>query len=72
LREAPRPLLRAKGWVRTDRHGLVLVQLAGRRVRYDTQARPPAGVDAPSLVLIGLRGAIDPAAMDVWLAPAAA
>ncbi|QKH39186.1 GTP-binding protein [Achromobacter pestifer] len=72
LREAPRQLLRAKGWVRTDRHGLVLVQLAGRRVRYDTQARPPADLDAPSLVLIGMRGAIDPASVDAWLAPAAA
>ena len=72
LREAPRQLLRAKGWVRTDRHGLVLVQLAGRRVRYDTQARPPVDLDAPSLVLIGLRGAIDPANMDAWLAQASA
>ncbi|MGS1107292.1 CobW family GTP-binding protein [Achromobacter anxifer] len=72
LREAPRQLLRAKGWVRTDRHGLVLVQLAGRRVRYDTQARPPADLDEPSLVLIGLRGAIEPADVAAWLAPAAA
>lgn len=72
LRELPRQLLRAKGWVRTDRHGLVLVQMAGRRVRYDTQARPPADLDAPSLVLIGMRGAIDPAEVDAWLAPAAA
>lgn len=72
LRDAPRQLLRAKGWVRTDRHGLVLVQLAGRRVRYDTQARPPADLDEPALVLIGMRGAVDPAGMDAWLAPAAA
>ncbi len=72
LREAPRQLLRAKGWVRTDRHGLVLVQLAGRRVRYDTQARPPVDLDAPALVLIGLRDSIDPASVDAWLAPAAA
>jgi len=71
LREAPRQLLRAKGWVRTDRHGLVLVQLAGRRVRYDTQARPPADLDGPSLVLIGLRGAIKPVEVAAWLAPAA-
>ncbi len=72
LRDAPRQLLRAKGWVRTDRHGLVLVQLAGRRVRYDTQARPPEDLDEPSLVLIGMRGAVDPADVDAWLAPAAA
>ena len=72
LRQTPRQLLRAKGWVRTDRHGLVLVQLAGRRVRYDTQARPPAGMDEPALVLIGLRGAVDPDAVAAWLAPAEA
>jgi len=72
LRQAPRQLLRAKGWVRTERHGLVLVQFAGRRVRYDTQARPPAGPQQPGLVLIGLRGAVDPDAVAAWLAPAAA
>lgn len=72
LRQLPRPLLRAKGWVRTDRHGLVLVQLAGRRVRYDTRATPPAGLAEPALVLIGLRGAVDPDAVAAWLAPAAA
>lgn len=72
LRQMPRQLLRAKGWVRTDRHGLVLVQLAGRRVRYDTQARPPVGMAEPSLVMIGLRGAVDPSAVAAWLAPAAA
>ncbi|CAB3897467.1 CobW family GTP-binding protein [Achromobacter anxifer] len=72
LREAPRQLLRAKGWVRTDRHGLVLVQLAGRRVRYDTQARPPPDVQEPALVLIGMRGAVDPGEVAAWLAPAAA
>ncbi|RSF06019.1 CobW family GTP-binding protein [Achromobacter aegrifaciens] len=72
LRDAPRQLLRAKGWVRADRHGLVLVQLAGRRVRYDPQARPPEDLDEPSLVLIGMRGAVDPADVDAWRAPAAA
>ncbi|MDT4822256.1 putative metal chaperone YciC [compost metagenome] len=72
LRQMPRQLLRAKGWVRTDRHGLVLVQLAGRRVRYDTRARPPVGLDEPALVLIGLRGAVDPGAVAAWLAPAEA
>ncbi len=72
LRQAPRQLLRAKGWVRTDRHGLVLVQLAGRRVRYDTQARPPSDLQEPALVLIGMRGAVDPGEVAAWLAPAAA
>lgn len=59
LRRLPREVLRAKGWVRTDRHGWVLVQLAGRRVRFDTQARPPASLDGPALVLIGMREGID-------------
>ncbi|MGE8631131.1 CobW family GTP-binding protein [Achromobacter denitrificans] len=72
LRRLPRQLLRAKGWVRTDRHGLVLVQLAGRRVRYDARAAPPAGLREPALVLIGLRGAVDADAVAAWLAPAAA
>ncbi|MGE8702256.1 MAG: CobW family GTP-binding protein [Achromobacter sp.] len=56
LKQLPRDVLRAKGWVRTDRHGWVLVQFAGRRVRFDTQARPPAGQHEPSLVVIGMRG----------------
>ncbi|MFD4840706.1 CobW family GTP-binding protein [Achromobacter sp. NPDC058515] len=72
LRQLPRQLLRAKGWVRTGRHGWVLVQWAGRRVRYDTQARPPADLDGPSLVLIGLRGAIRIEEISALLAPAAA
>lgn len=56
LRQLPREWLRAKGWVRTERHGWVLVQLAGRRVRFDTQAARPAEVRTPSLVFIGMRG----------------
>ncbi|KAG0928431.1 hypothetical protein G6F31_017729 [Rhizopus arrhizus] len=72
LRQMPRQLLRAKGWVRTDRHGLVLVQWAGRRVRYDTQAAPPDGLGATGLVFIGLRDAIDPRQVSAMLAPATA
>lgn len=72
LRQLPRQLLRAKGWVRTDRHGLVLVQWAGRRVRYDTQAAPPDGLAAPGLVFIGLRDAVDPRQVSAMLAPATA
>lgn len=72
LRQLPRQLLRAKGWVRTDRHGWVLVQLAGRRVRFDAQARRPPDVDEPALVLIGMRGAIRIDEISAWLAPAAA
>lgn len=55
LRQLPRHWLRAKGWVRTERHGWVLVQLAGRRVRFDTQAQRPAEIERPALVFIGLR-----------------
>ena len=71
LRQLPRDVLRAKGWVRTDRHGWVLVQLAGRRVRFDTQAQPLAGLDAPSLVLIGMRGGMGIDEIAARLAPAA-
>ena len=70
LRQMPRQLLRAKGWVRTDRHGLVLVQLAGRRVRYDTRASPPTEAPPQGLVMIGLRGALDRDALAAWLAAA--
>lgn len=56
LKQLPRDVLRAKGWVRTSRHGWVLVQFAGRRVRFDTQARAPADRCEPSLVVIGMRG----------------
>ncbi|QVQ28629.1 CobW family GTP-binding protein [Achromobacter deleyi] len=72
LRQLPRQLLRAKGWVRTDRHGWVLVQWAGRRVRFDAEARPPADLDGPSLVLIGMRDGIAIDEVSSWLAPAAA
>lgn len=59
LKQLPRHVLRAKGWVCTGRHGWVLVQFAGRRVRFDTQARLPAGQREPSLVVIGMRGVTD-------------
>ncbi|WP_313620095.1 GTP-binding protein [Achromobacter sp.] len=71
LRQLPREVLRAKGWVQTQRHGWVLVQLAGRRVRFDTQAPPPASLDGPGLVLIGMRGGIDIDDVAARLAPAA-
>jgi G3E family GTPase len=71
LRRLPRHWLRAKGWVRTERHGWVLVQLAGRRVRFDTRAARPAGVRSPSLVFIGMRGTAQVDELDARLAPAA-
>lgn len=59
LKQMPRDVLRAKGWVRTDRHGWVLVQFAGRRVRFDAQAVVPDAPPAPGLVVIGMRGVTD-------------
>ena len=72
LRRLPRHWLRAKGWVRTERHGWVLVQLAGRRVRFDTQAARPSEVRSPSLVFIGMRGTTQGDELTARLAAAAA
>ena len=71
LKQLPRDVLRAKGWVRTSRHGWVLVQFAGRRVRFDTQARMPADQGEPSLVVIGMRGVTDMPAIAAQLDPSA-
>jgi len=54
LKQMPRSVVRAKGWVRTDRHGQVLVQYAGRRVRY-AHVQPAAPMPE-GLVLIAARG----------------
>lgn len=72
LRRLPRHWLRAKGWARTERHGWVLVQLAGRRVRFDTQAARPSEVRSPSLVFIGMRGTTQGDELTARLAAAAA
>lgn len=72
LRQLPRHWLRAKGWVRTERHGWVLVQLAGRRVRFDTQAQRPAEIERPALVFIGLRGGAGGGEVAAHLSAAAA
>jgi G3E family GTPase len=73
LKQLPRHVLRAKGWVRTDRHGWVLVQFAGRRVRFDTQASAAQALEpeAPALVVIGLRGVTDMQAIGAHLDRAA-
>ncbi|MFY3135537.1 CobW family GTP-binding protein [Achromobacter xylosoxidans] len=71
LRQLPRHWLRAKGWVHTERHGWVLVQLAGRRVRFDTQATRPVDARSPSLVFIGMRGMAQGDELPARLAPAA-
>jgi len=57
LRQLPRTLLRAKGWVRTRQHGPVLLQWASRRLRWDPQAAAPTlpTPPGPALVFIGLR-----------------
>ncbi|MCD0502170.1 GTP-binding protein, partial [Bordetella petrii] len=64
LKRLPRSVVRAKGWVVTDRHGQVLVQVAGGRVRY-ARIQPSAALPA-GLVLIGARG-IDRAAIEQCL-----
>lgn len=55
LKQLPRSVLRIKGWVVTDRHGLAIVHLAGRRVRFERRA---GGQEASrnELVYIGLKG----------------
>lgn len=72
LRRLPRHWLRAKGWLRTERHGWVLVQWAGRRVRFDTQAARPDDACSPSLVFIGMRAMAHGDELTARLGPAAA
>lgn len=68
LKQLPRSVVRAKGWLTTDRHGQVLVQYAGGRVRY-ARVAPGAAVPA-GLVLIGARG-LDRGAVEGCLGRAA-
>ena len=56
LRGLPKTVIRAKGWVVTDRHGPALVHLAGGRVRI-TRAPHRPGAVANEVVYIGIRGA---------------
>jgi len=56
LKHLPRAVIRAKGRVVTDRHGPVVVQFAGRRVRFETGADAPTGGAPNHLIYIGLRG----------------
>ncbi len=58
LKQLPRAVIRLKGWVVTDRHGPVIVHLAGRRVRFEQSSSPrPAAADAQlnELVYIGIK-----------------
>ncbi len=66
LKSLPRTVIRAKGWVTTDRHGATLVHLAGGRVRFE---KLPGAVQVQrnELVYIGLRGQTPAAAVAVVL-----
>lgn len=58
LKQLPRAVIRLKGWVVTDRHGPVIVHLAGRRVRFEQPARDrvaTTGLAVNELVFIGLK-----------------
>ena len=61
LKSLPRSVIRAKGWVTTDRHGATLVHLAGGRVRFE-KLPGTVSIQRNELVYIGLRGQI-PAAV---------
>ncbi len=72
LKRLPRSVIRVKGWVRTDRHGPVIVHFAGRRVRFELLAGLDADFGAGAdnqLVYIGLRGEALDAAMAAALSP---
>ncbi|MGB6009261.1 CobW family GTP-binding protein [Castellaniella sp.] len=68
LRGLPKTVIRAKGWVVTDRHGPALVHLAGGRVRI-TRAPQRQGAVANEVVYIGIRGAGVGGAISEALAP---
>ncbi|WP_237173756.1 CobW family GTP-binding protein [Paracandidimonas lactea] len=77
LKSLPRAVIRVKGWVVTDRHGPVMVHLAGGRVRFEplptgvleTQRAGVLETPVNELVYIGLRGLNPRAAVDAALAP---
>jgi G3E family GTPase len=56
LKRLPRTVIRVKGWVTTERHGRVIVHLAGGRVRFE-RVSSKAGAAMNELVYIGIRGA---------------
>lgn len=73
LKSLPRTVIRAKGWVVTDRHGPTIVHLAGGRVRFERLPVSTA-IQSNELVYIGLRGqkprAAVVAALEATLNPA--
>lgn len=71
LRAVPRGVLRLKGLVRTDELGWSELQFAGRHGSLRRAATVPDD-SAAALVAIGLRGQLDGAALDAWLAGCAA
>lgn len=66
LKSLPRTVIRAKGWVTTDRHGATLVHLAGGRVRFE-KLPETVPVERNELVYIGLRGQCPAAAVAATL-----
>lgn len=54
LKSLPKTVIRAKGWVTTDRHGSAQVHLAGGRVRI-TRSPPRSKGMANELIYIGMR-----------------
>lgn len=70
LRELPAGVLRMKGLLRTREHGWSELQFAGRHGSLRPALAAPA--DGAALVAIGLRGRLQPAALDAWLQAAGA
>lgn len=66
LKGLPGTVIRAKGWVVTDRHGPTMVHLAGGRVRFEALPENVA-VENNELVYIGLRGQHSRALVDAAL-----
>jgi G3E family GTPase len=66
MRELPAGVIRLKGLVHTDEHGLALLQYAGRHG--SLRRAPASATQALGLVAIGLRGRLDTAALRSVLA----
>ena len=69
LRVLPSGVLRMKGLLRTREHGWSELQFAGRHGSLRPALAAPA--DGAALVAIGLRGQLQPDALDTWLQAAA-
>lgn len=69
LKGLPRTIVRAKGWVTTDRHGTAIVQLAGGRVRIERATPPGTHTSDNEIVFLGIRNTGAQAAVDAALDP---